>query len=101
MISYRVRNAVKTSAGSNTTSKPHQVVGDCLTNVTEYVDAILPKPLSLKRTVQRKRRADAVTSNHDLVLACDRSLYLLHIPETFLQPWKYYDSGPNDARILM
>ena len=92
---------MKTAAGSNPTTKPHLIVGDCLHNVPEDVDAQLPEPSSLKRTVQRKRRADALTSNPDLALACDRSLFLLHIPQTFIHPWKYFDSGPSDARILM
>ena len=52
----------------------------------------------LKEIVQWKRRKDAVATNPDLALACDRSL-LLHIPTTLLARWKIFDSGQSITLI--
>ena len=98
---YKVKNNIKSAASRDTTSKPHRIVADSLSNVPEDVNNHLPEPPSLKRTIQRKRKIDTVTANPDLALACDRSLLLLQIPQTLIRSWKYFDSGPSDSRILI
>ena len=55
----------------------------------------------MKRSIQRKRKQDALSVNPDLALACDRSLDLLLIPQSLLQSWKHFDSGPGSDRIII
>ena len=61
----------------------------------------LPAQTSLKKTVRRRRRKNAVTSNQDLALADERSLLSLTIPASLLEPWKFFDSGPGPSRVLI
>ena len=98
----KVRSNVKTVASQNPTMKPHAVVASSLSNLPGDVHLNLPeRPSSLKRSIQRKRKADSVSANPDLALCCDRSLILLNIPPTLLQPWMHFDSGPSNDRILI
>ena len=61
----------------------------------------LPAQTSLKKTVRRRRRKDAVTLNPDLALADERSLLSLTIPAPLLEPWKFFDSGPGPTLTLI
>ena len=56
---------------------------------------------SLKRSIQRTRKQDSLSASPDLALACDRSLLQLNIPQSLLQPWVYFDSGPGNDRIII
>ncbi|QQP40663.1 Uncharacterized protein FKW44_014788, partial [Caligus rogercresseyi] len=97
----KVVNSVKQTATQQTTATPHSIVASSLTNLPADVDLNLPQRISIKRTIQRKRKADALNTTPDLALVCDRSLILFNIPQTLLQPWMYFDSGPGNDRILM
>jgi hypothetical protein len=77
------------------------MVAESLANVDDDVQLSLPVPLTLKRSIQRQREQDALSINPDLALACDRSLDLLYIPQSLLQSWKYFDSGPGSDRIII
>ena len=72
-----------------------------LIGVADDVECHLPAQTSLKKTVRRRRRKDAVTSNQDLALADERSLLALTIPASLLEPWKFFDSGPGPNRVLI
>ena len=88
-----MRNNIKSAASRDTTAKPHRIVTDSFNNVSQDVNNHLQEPPSLKRTIQREREIDTLTANPDLTLACDRSLLMLHIPQTLLRSWKYFDSN--------
>ena len=83
------------------TLTPHVIVADCLSELPPNVQLNLPRPKSIKRSLQRQRKANSHHINPDLALANDRSLSELHIPESLLLPFKYYDSGPAENRIIM
>ena len=97
----KIRNLVKAAAYRDVSSTPHSIVASSLSNVDQDVQLSLPIPLTLKRSIQRKRKTDAISVNPDLALACDRSLDLLYIPPSLLQSWKHFDSGPGSDRIII
>ena len=65
------------------------------------MECYLPAQTSLKKTVRRRRRKDAVTLNPDLALADEMSLLSLTIPAPLLEPYKFFDSGPGPDRVLI
>jgi hypothetical protein len=97
---YKVRNVVKTAASTHATAKPHLIVASSLSNLPADVHQNLNRS-NLKRSIQRTRKKDALSTTPDLALACDRSLILLYIPTTLLQSWVHFDSGPGSDRIFI
>ena len=83
------------------TATPHLITTDALVGATPGVNLSLPQHGSLKRTILRKRKATALQATPDLATANDRSLTDLCIPESLYQPFKFFDSGPGDVRIIM
>lgn len=92
---------VKERAATEPTATPHLITTDSLIGAAPDVNLALPQPGSMKRNVQRKRKATALESHPDLAAANDRTLTDLCIPESLYQPFKIFDSGPGDDRIIM
>lgn len=91
----------KERATAEPTATPHLIMTDSLISATPDVNLSLPQPGSLKRNILRKRQAAALEATPDLATANDRSLTDLRIPESLYQPFKIFDSGPGDDRIIM
>jgi hypothetical protein len=81
---------VKERAISEPTATPHLITTDSLQGVADDVNLLVPLPRSLKRTLQRARKAEALHTDPDLATANDRSLLTLHIPESLCNPFKVY-----------
>ena len=92
---------VKERATMEPTATPNLITTDSLIGATPDVNLSLPQPGSLKRTVQRKRKASTLQSHPDLATANERTLTDLCIPEYLYQPFKIFDSSPGDGRIIM
>ena len=92
---------MKERATMEPTATPNLITTDSLIGATPDVNLFLPQPGSLKRTVQRKRKASTLQSHPDLATANDRTLTDLCIPEYLYQLFKIFDSGPGDDRIIM
>ena len=97
----KIIDTTKNDAVVQHTVPPSNIVSSNLIGVADGVECHLPAQTSLKKTVRRRRRKDAVTSNQDLALANERSLLELTIPASLLEPWKFFDSGPGPNRVLI
>ena len=91
----------KKEASKTTTEEPHTILADAYDGTPEDVQANLPTKVTLKRTIQKTRRKEALSVNPQLALANDISLLTFHITDDFLQSWKYFDSGPGTDRMLI
>ena len=92
----------KERATAEPTATPHLIMTDSLIGATPDVNLSLPQPGSLKRNILRKRQADALEATLTWRLqTIDHSPTHLCIPESLYQPFKIFDSGPGDDRIIM
>ena len=64
------------------TATPHIISTDALIGIPDDVNLALPQTSSLKRTLQRKRRALSIDADPNVAAANDRSLFDLYIPES-------------------
>ena len=97
IAALKIIDTTKNDAVVQPTVPPSNIVSLNLIGVADDVECYLPAQTSLKKTVRRRRRKDAVTLNPDLALADERSLLSLTIPA----PWKFFDSGPGPDRVLI
>ena len=98
IAALKIIDTTKNDAVVQHTVPPSNIVSSYLIGVADDVEC---HQTSLKNTVQRRRRKDAVTSNQDLTLADERSLLSLTIPAFLQEPWKFFDSGPGPNRVLI
>ena len=101
IVALKIIDTTKNDAVVQPTVPPSNIVSSNLIGVADDVECYLPAQKSLKKTVRRRRRKDAVTLNPDLALADERSLLSLTIPAPLLEPWKFFDSGPGPDRVLI
>ena len=101
IAALKIIDTTKNDAVVQPTVPPSIIVSSNLIGVADDVECYLPAQTSLKKTVRRRRRKDAVTLNPDLALADERSLLSLTIPAPLLEPWKFFDSGPGPTLTLI
>ena len=119
IAALKIIDTTKNDAVVQHTVPPSNTVSSNLIGVADDVECHLRAQTSLKKTVRRRKRNDAVTSNQDLALvwrrkrndavtsnqdlalADERSNLSLTIPASLLEPWKFFDSGPGPDRVLI
>ena len=86
---------------SEPAAAPQFISTDAVIGVPDDVNLALPQTSSLKRTLQRERRALSLQTDPNVTSTNDRSLVDLYIPESLYCLFTLFDSGPGSHRILM